>query len=48
MDKTCPYCGSPMLMLYGYGWDYDKLVCSSKTCVGEYELKTSTFPPLEN
>lgn len=42
LDKNCPLCDSPMLRLWGYGWDWDLGVCSNKECMYEEELNEST------
>ena len=32
-DKiTCDICGSVMLPIYGYGWDYDIMGCPDRDC----------------
>lgn len=43
LDNKCPICGNGMLIMYGYGWDYDRLICSTYGCDGEVELETITY-----
>lgn len=40
--QICPKCGKSMLMMYGCGWDYDRLICGR--CDYEYEFKTTSYP----
>jgi ribosomal protein S27AE len=40
--QICPKCKSSMLMMYGCGWDYDRLICGR--CDYEYEFKTTSYP----
>ena len=42
-NKLCPSCNSILLMLYGCGWDYDRLVCSKYGCEYEVEFETTTM-----
>ena len=42
--KLCPVHKTPMLMMYGCGWDYDRWVCGVRGCECEVELETSTLP----
>ena len=46
-EKTCPKCGAPMHIMYGCGWDYDKMICSERWCDYEIELETISFPEVE-
>ena len=39
----CPTHNTPMLMMYGAGWDYDRWVCPVSMCYEEVELETSTM-----
>lgn len=43
-NQKCPECESFMLMMYGCGWDYDRLICPQRGCDGEIELETITYP----
>lgn len=40
----CKKCSEPMLMMFGYGWDYDRWLCGTKGCYFEIELKSTTVP----
>ena len=40
--KLCKICGSGMLMIFGCGWDVDRLICGNKRCDYEEELTTTT------
>jgi len=40
----CPKCGTKMLMMYGWGWDYDRWICPKRKCDYEIELEVSTYP----
>lgn len=42
--QICPKCGKPMLMMYGCGWDYDRLICGNRNCDYEYEFETTSYP----
>ena len=42
-NQLCPSCNSVLLMLYGCGWDYDRLVCSKYGCEYEVEFETTTM-----
>ena len=42
--EVCPVCGSKVYLMYGCGWDYDKLICAYRGCGWEYELMTTTYP----
>jgi len=42
--EKCPKCGSNLLMFYGWGFDYDRLICGSKYCPYEIELTGTTIP----
>ncbi len=46
-STKCPVCGGIMLLMYGCGWDYDRLICGSRGCPGEIELETTTYPEQE-
>jgi hypothetical protein len=40
----------PLILVYGCGWDYDRLVCPAKVgrfrlCTYELELEETTYPP---
>ena len=41
-NQICPICGEYMLMMYGCGWDYDRLICGDKDCDHEVEFETTT------
>jgi len=41
----CDKCGEPLLLMYGCGWDYDRVICSKSGCDFEVEYETSTTPP---
>ena len=44
-DKPkCPVHGDSMLIVYGYGWDYDRWLCGTIGCDFEIELETTTYP----
>lgn len=47
-NKKCPKCKGTMLMMYGWGWDYDKWVCAEKDCHFEEELTTTSYPKIED
>lgn len=38
----CPICGSPVLRIWGEGWDWDKAICSERGCDYYKELDTMT------
>ena len=40
--QICPKCNESMFMMYGCGWDYDRLICGR--CDYEYEFKTTSYP----
>ena len=40
--QICPKCGESMLMMYGCGWDYDRLICSK--CDYEFEFEFTSYP----
>lgn len=42
-NQICPICFCNMLMIYGYSWDYDRLVCGDKDCDYEVEFESSTY-----
>ena len=42
--QICPKCKSSMLMMYGCGWDYDRLICGNRNCDYEHEFKTTSYP----
>lgn len=42
--QICPKCGESMLMMYGCGWDYDRLICGSPKCDYEFEFETTSYP----
>lgn len=42
-NVKCPACGSIMLAIYGFGWDYDRFICGAYGCDGEIELETVTY-----
>lgn len=42
-NQLCPECKSIMLMLYGCGWDYDRLICGNRDCNFEVEFESSTY-----
>jgi len=37
--ERCPVCGCSVVDIYGYGWDYDRVVCSRSGCPWELELE---------
>lgn len=39
---NCPVCQSPLLRLWGEGWDWDHAVCSSHGCDYDVELDVMT------
>lgn len=41
-EIKCDLCGAPMLAMYGYGWDNDRMVCGNRDCGGEVVYPTST------
>jgi len=44
LDLKCDICGSKMLVMYGCGWDNDRIVCSDgRSCGAEIEFPTSTI-----
>lgn len=42
-NEICPLCGATTLVMYGCGWDVDRLVCSTRGCEYEKELDTITY-----
>jgi hypothetical protein len=42
--KGCPKCGTELVLLYGCGWDNDRVLCGSKKCSYELELEDTTYP----
>lgn len=42
-NQICPICSCNMLMIYGCGWDYDRLVCGNRDCDYEVEFESSTY-----
>jgi len=43
-DLKCDICGSVMLVMYGGGWDHDRLMCSDReSCGAEIEFPTTTI-----
>lgn len=42
-NQLCPECKSIMLMMYGCGWDYDRLICGNRDCDFEVEFDSSTY-----
>ena len=40
----CEKCGPDMIMMYGCGLDYDRLICQARGCDFEIELETTTYP----
>ena len=42
-DTFCPICGATLLIMYGCGWDVDRLICPARGCEYEKELKTITY-----
>ena len=42
-NELCPLCGATVLEMYGCGWDVDRLICSTRGCEYEKELKTMTY-----
>ena len=42
--EICPKCKTPMLFMYGMGWDYDRWVCGTRGCYEEIELDETTYP----
>lgn len=42
-DLKCDICGSTMIVMYGCGWDNDRLICSDReSCGAEIEFPTTT------
>jgi hypothetical protein len=41
-DLKCDICGKAMIVVYGCGWDYDKIYCSDTNCGSEIEFPTTT------
>lgn len=44
----CDICGSPMLPMYGWGWDNDRMVCTDSECMAEIVFPTSTEANVED
>ena len=42
LDKACPKCSTPLVRLWGHGWDWDLAICTAKGCDYEEELNEST------
>lgn len=42
---VCPEHGEELCMMYGNGWDYDRLICAVYGCEYEVELETTTEAP---
>ena len=42
--QICPKCNEHMLMMYGCGWDYDRLICGNRNCDYECEFETTSYP----
>lgn len=42
-EQICKVCGEVMLMMYGNGWDYDRLVCGSRSCDNEVEFDSTSY-----
>lgn len=40
---NCDICGVVMHVLYGCGWDNDRIICSDQDCGAEIEYPTSTM-----
>ena len=38
-NQICPKCGEYMLMMYGCGWDYDRLICGDRAWYPDWETK---------
>jgi len=48
-NTKCPVCGGDMYLIFGCGWDYDRLLCCDYECIGERELdKTTEFEQEDN
>jgi ssDNA-binding Zn-finger/Zn-ribbon topoisomerase 1 len=45
--EKCPKCGEIMIVIYGRGFDYDRLICGNKYCYYEIELDVTTIPSEE-
>lgn len=44
----CTVHKTPMVIINGAGWDYDKWVCIVHGCCEEIELEISTLPEKKN
>ena len=42
--QICPIHKCELLMMYGCGWDYDRLLCPERGCEYEIELETISYP----
>ena len=42
---TCDVCGGLMLAMWGHGFDYDRVVCTTRDCGAEIQYPTSTEIP---
>lgn len=38
----CPKCGGQLLRMWGYGWDWDHALCSTRGCDYDVELDEMT------
>ena len=43
-QKKCPDCGEITHMIYGWGWDYDVIICGDRDCDWDLELSTTSYP----
>lgn len=42
-NQICPKCKTILLMMYGCGWDYDRLICGNKDCDFEIEFESTSY-----
>jgi len=42
-EIKCDICGSPMLPMFGGGWDNDRMCCTDRECGAEIVFPTSTM-----
>lgn len=43
-NQFCPIHKQELRVMYGCGWDYDKLLCPICLCDYEIELETTSYP----
>lgn len=46
-DQYCPIHKEELRVMYGCGWDYDRLLCPICLCDYEIELETTSYPEEE-